>query len=71
MRKLFSFLAGALCGALIGAVTVLLMTPASGEDLRADAKSRWDEAMQEAQKARDETRKRLEEQFEQMKQGDA
>ena len=69
MKKLFSFLAGALCGALVGSVTVLLMTPASGEEMRADAKARWDEAMQEAQKARDETRKRLEEQFEQMKKG--
>ncbi|KAA3664660.1 MAG: YtxH domain-containing protein, partial [Chloroflexi bacterium] len=59
----------ALCGALVGSVTVLLMTPSSGEELRADAKLRWDEAMQEAQKARDETKKRLEEQFEQMKQG--
>ncbi len=69
MRKIFSFLAGALCGALVGAVLVLLLTPASGEELRADAKLRWEEAMQEAQRARDETKKRLEEQFEQMKQG--
>ena len=69
MRKLFSCLAGALCGALVGAVLVLLLTPASGEELRADAKARWEEAMQEAQRARDETKKRLEEQFEQMKKG--
>jgi len=69
MRKLFSFLSGALCGALVGAVLVILLTPVSGEELRADAISRWEEAMREAQKAREETKKRLETQFEQMKKG--
>lgn len=69
MNKMFSFLAGALCGALIGAVTAILLAPASGEDLRSGAKARWDEAMQEAQKAREETQKRLETQFAQMKEG--
>jgi len=69
MRKMFSFLAGALCGALVGGVLVLLLTPASGEEVRTGAKTRWDEAMQEAKRARDETKIRLEAQFEQMKQG--
>lgn len=67
MNKLFSFLAGAICGALVGAVLVLLLTPASGEELRSTARSRWDEAMEEAQKAREETQRQLEVQFEQMK----
>lgn len=67
MNKLFSFLAGAICGALVGAVLVLLLTPASGEELRSTARSRWDKAMEEAQKAREETQRQLEVQFEQMK----
>ena len=69
MNKMFSFLAGALCGALMGAVLALLLAPASGEELRTGAQSRWDEAMAEAKNAREETKKRLESQFEQMKQG--
>ncbi|MCA9921497.1 MAG: YtxH domain-containing protein [Anaerolineales bacterium] len=68
MRRMFSFLAGALCGALVGAVLALLLTPASGENLRSGAKARWEEAMEEAQRAREETKVRLNAQFEQMKQ---
>ncbi|MCP5095223.1 MAG: YtxH domain-containing protein [Chloroflexi bacterium] len=69
MNKMFSFLAGALCGALVGATLTILLTPASGEELRGNVKSRWDAAIDEANKAREETKKRLESQFEQMKQG--
>lgn len=71
MNKLFSFLAGSICGALVGSVLVLLLTPASGEDLRANAQARWNEAISEAQRAREETEKQLQMQFEQMKQGQA
>ena len=70
MNKMFSFLAGAMCGALIGAVTAILLAPASGDELRSGAKARWDEAMQEGQKAYEETQKRLESQFAQMKGGE-
>lgn len=69
MNKLFSFLAGAICGALAGTVLVLLLTPTSGEELRTTARNRWEEAISEAQKAREETEKQLTQQFEQMKQG--
>lgn len=67
MNKLFSFLAGMLCGALVGAVLVLLLTPASGEQLRSDAITRWETAMAEARQAMDDKRKEMEEQFQQMK----
>jgi len=67
MSKLFSFLAGMICGAMVGAVLALLLTPASGEKLRADAMARWDTAKAEARLAMEEKRKELEKQFEQMK----
>lgn len=35
MRRFMTFLAGALCGALVGSVTALLLAPYSGEDLQA------------------------------------
>jgi len=34
MRRFMSFLAGSMCGALLGSVLALLLTPYSGEDLR-------------------------------------
>jgi gas vesicle protein len=67
MNKIFSFLAGALCGALVGGAAAILLAPTSGEQLRADAQARWEQALQEAQQAMEETRRELEAQFEQMK----
>lgn len=67
MSKLFSFMAGMICGALVGAMLALLLTPASGEKLRADAQARWDTARAEARQAMEDKRKELENQFEQMK----
>ncbi|VAW29928.1 hypothetical protein MNBD_CHLOROFLEXI01-2166 [hydrothermal vent metagenome] len=67
MNKLFSFMAGALCGALVGGVTALLLTPSSGNELREEVTVRWEAAMQEAQEARAKTRTQLEAEFESMK----
>jgi gas vesicle protein len=64
MRKVFSFMAGALCGAVVGGVAALLLTPASGEDLRTQAEAHWQNARNEAQMAMDERRRELENQFE-------
>lgn len=69
MNKIFSFFAGALCGALVGGVTALLLTPASGSTLKADAQARWDEAMREANLAMEERRRELETQFNQASRG--
>lgn len=69
MNKLFSFMAGAICGALVGGATALLLTPNSGEQLRADVRERLDTAMSEARKAMAEKEKELTAQFEQMKNG--
>ena len=65
INKIFSFFAGALCGAVVGGVAALLFTPASGEQIKADAQARWDEAMREANLAMDERRRELETQFNQ------
>ncbi len=69
MNKLLSFLAGALCGALVGAAAALLMAPSSGQQLRDDVVTRWEDALLEAKKAMEDTRKDLQKQFEQMQQG--
>ncbi|MCI0399394.1 MAG: YtxH domain-containing protein [Chloroflexi bacterium] len=66
MNRIFSFLAGAMCGAIVGATAALLLTPTSGQQLRADAVSRWEEALAEARQAMEETRKEMRAQYEQM-----
>ncbi len=69
MNKFFSFAAGALTGALAGAVVALLLTPASGEEIKTQAVERWETALKEARSAMEQTRAEMEAQFEQMKKG--
>lgn len=69
MNKFFSFAAGALTGALAGAVLALLLTPASGEEIKTQAVERWETALKEARSAMEQTRAEMEAQFEQMKKG--
>lgn len=40
MRRFMSLVAGAVCGALVGATIALLIAPVSGEELRARAQER-------------------------------
>ena len=63
MRKLMGFIVGAICGAAVGAVLALIFTPASGEKLRQDVKDKWNEVLEEARKAQEETKRELEEEF--------
>lgn len=67
MKKLFSFMAGFMSGVLVGAAAVLLLTPASGEQLRADAVERWEEALEKARQARERTERQMTQEFERMK----
>ena len=67
MKKILGFIAGGICGALVGAGVSMLLTPASGNDLRTEAVERWEQALADARQAMDETRKELEAQFDQMK----
>jgi len=71
MNKVFSFLAGGMCGALVGAVTALLLAPASGDELRSNAVARWDMALQDARMAMEQRRVELERQFERMRESGA
>ena len=63
MNKVFSFLAGAISGALVGSVVVILFTPASGEELKQGAVERWNLTLEEARNARDQKRIELETQY--------
>jgi gas vesicle protein len=66
MNKLFSFTAGAICGALVGATVVLLLTPASGQELLEAARYRWDDAIAEGLRAREARERELRARFESM-----
>jgi gas vesicle protein len=68
MIKFWSFTAGALSGALVGGVVTVLFTPKSGDDLIADAEARWNAAVDEANRARNEKQQELEMEFETAKQ---
>jgi gas vesicle protein len=64
MRRLMMFAGGLMCGALIGATVVLLLTPNSGESVREDTKDRVDGAMSEAKRAAERRRRELEAELE-------
>ena len=63
MGKVMGFLAGAVCGALVGGVAALLLTPASGTELVQNVEERWQLTLAEARQARDEKRRELETQY--------
>jgi gas vesicle protein len=63
MHKLMSFMAGAVCGALVGAVTALLLTPASGSELIQSVEERWELTQSEARRAMHQRRQELERQY--------
>ena len=51
MRRFVSLIAGALCGALVGSVTALLLAPESGEDLRNQIRQRTENFRDEVKEA--------------------
>jgi len=63
MNKVFSFMAGAISGALVGGVVAILITPASGEELKQGAVDHWNLVLEEARNAREEKRIELETQY--------
>ena len=68
MGNFMGFMAGAVCGALVGAVTALLFTPSSGPELIRSAEERWQLTLDEARAARDEKQRELETQYRTAKQ---
>jgi len=69
MRKLAAFLSGMLNGAIVGAVTALLLTPQSGKELREQARQRYNDMLDEGRKAADARRAEVLAEFEEMKRG--
>jgi gas vesicle protein len=51
MRRFMTFLTGILCGALVGAVTALLLAPTSGEEFRARVQQRGEMLREEIRDA--------------------
>ena len=49
--RTISFLAGALCGSVVGAVAALLLAPMAGEELRARVRVEVDHLVGEARQA--------------------
>jgi gas vesicle protein len=63
MKRLVGFIAGAMCGAIVGAVAALLLAPASGVELRQSARARLDEMLAEGRQAAADRRMELEAQL--------
>ncbi len=69
MRRMASFLAGLFAGALVAGVAVLLLTPASGTELRGRLSARLDELIEEGKRAAAARRAELQAQLEAFKRG--
>ncbi|TFH34031.1 MAG: YtxH domain-containing protein [Anaerolineales bacterium] len=51
MRRFMNFIAGSLCGALVGSVTALLLAPVSGEEVRNQIRLRTENFRDEVSEA--------------------
>ncbi|TET49959.1 MAG: YtxH domain-containing protein [Anaerolineales bacterium] len=69
MRKAFSFLVGIAAGAVVGAVTAMLLAPESGAELQQRIRQRAASLMEEGKRAADLRRSELETQLEAFKRG--
>ncbi len=70
MSKLLAFLGGVLSGAIVGAVSTLLLTPASGEDVKQQARQRYNDMLDEGRKAGESRRAEVIAEFESLKRGE-
>lgn len=69
MGKFLAFLSGALSGAVVGAVSALLLTPESGEGLKDQARQRYNDMLEEGRKAGEARREQVLAEFEGMQHG--
>ncbi len=60
MRQVGMFFLGLALGALIGAILAALLTPASGNRMRQEAKDYYEQLLEEARKAAEARRQELE-----------
>ncbi len=67
MQRFLSFIAGAMCGLVFGAVTALLLTPISGHDLKAEGRARVEKIVGEVRRAYDDKQTELKIQLEMLK----
>jgi len=67
MNRIMSFLAGTLCGAVVGSVAALLLAPASGKELQSQARERFDDLVEDARRAAETRRAQLEAQLNALK----
>ena len=67
MRRTFGFLIGIVVGGLVGSTIALLMAPESGDQLRAELRSRGESFFEEVRHAADERRIELRQRLEYMR----
>jgi len=67
MRRMFGFLIGIFVGGLVGATIALLLAPDSGEQLRAQLRSRGEGFFNEVRHAADERRIELRQKLDTMR----
>ena len=63
MNRVISFLSGAIMGALVGSTLALLLTPASGDEIRAKMQEQVQKIQEEVKTATETRRVELEEQL--------
>ena len=66
LQRIKTFYTGLLCGACAGAAITLILTPSSGQRLRAQTRQHLQELMTESAHAADERREQLREQLSSM-----
>jgi gas vesicle protein len=67
MNRIISFLSGAVMGGLVGATLALLLTPASGEELRTKMQDQVKQIQAEVKEATESRRAELESQLENLR----
>lgn len=70
MRKLLNFLAGLICGALVGGVVAILLAPYSGSDLQGRIRAQAQDLVDKGRQAAMEKRTELETQLDAFKRGE-
>ena len=69
MNKFLAFMGGLLSGAIVGAVITLLLTPSSGDDVKQQARQRYNDVLDEGRKAAEARRAEVIAEFEALKRG--